>query len=304
MRIFQALSHRQLLMSEENGTIILTIPEEKFQQILPRESQHAEAVLARIVRKGESRKELARRLNTEPSTLSAATSATRRRRLPRNVALASLLWLDPLPSPDEANHLLMELEQPGLFLQTYSKRENRRNWLIHNVLTYAKDNAACPCESWLDFTNHVLKHCHQELIETNKYCFEPKQDFPETLKGLADKWNRTADGLTATDYSIKRQHYLDRYREKEELLGYGGRQLAFECLDEQTHSGISVICSMFGSLTNKNSNIAREKLIAIAAALGCTYRETNEMLMESNRALLYPNNSNGEELKWIQMMEK
>lgn len=301
-RIIHALQHDQLDMSESNGSIVLTVSAAEFRASLPQTVHRAEMVLTRIQRKGETKKALATKLNTEPSILSAAVSRRGGRSFPRNVVLASLFWMDPIPTPEEANHVLMELELPGLFFCTYRQRENRRNWLLHSVLLYAQSCERCPCGSWLDFANAILLYCDQPLIATKKYAYAPTEPLSDELRTLAQSWNRQADELTPVDFSIKRNQYLALYRQKHGLTEWGGRQKAIQRIHESADIPLIVVNDMFGNPSNKNSNVAREWLIAAAAELGCTYRQTNELLIEGNRALLYPNKSSLQELQCIRRM--
>lgn len=303
LRILDALHNNHLNIAEKDGFLVVSLTDTDFEAILPTNVDRASSILTLIQRPGENRKTLALRLNTDPSTLSTATSETRNRRFSRNIVLASILWIDPIPDPDEANHILMQMGRPGLFLRTYDNRENRRNWVLHSILTYAQSHP-CPVNNWLEFANGILHTCGMHLINTRKKTLPPLPVITPHIRQLAEQWATESRQLQAVNFSIKRNHFFNRFCQERHYTGYGSILEAKQDITNQALVSISVVNDMLGAYTNKNSNIGRESLIPIAIAMNCSFREINQMLLEGNRALLYPNTSDEMELAWIRAMHR
>ena len=293
--IFEALTRRNLMIAEENGKTYLKIPEEDFERQMRKYSQIAEELLNEIRKPYEKNRELAQRLHVDQSTLSAATSDKGKRKLTRDVVLSSLLSLPDVPTVDQVNHKLMELMVPGLYTETTFVEENRRNWVLYQILEHAKECRECPVGSWRDYANAVLKELKLDpLICSEEGCGLPQKDM-----ALVEQWRGQIDSIGSVDFTLERRKRLNDYRIKNGLDRHGGRRKAFEKLEKESGIPATTVESVFGTLSNRNSNVHPNVLIPVMAAMGCTLNEVNEMLLQANRELIYYASCDAYMLKWI-----
>lgn len=295
------LASRQLRMAEEGGSMTMSLEDGSFTKALLKLSQRTGQVLEQIREPGEKRYQLARRLHMAPATLTRSVSEVNPRQLTRNSVLTILLWMEPLPTCDEADHLLMELAHPGLFTRTGWGEVNRRNQVLRRVLDYARTNP-CPVGSWGDCANLILEHFGMEML------YEPDPEDPQSLPwelyGELEQWRRELGYLKEANYKKTRNDFYDRYIMEKKLDRYGGRGAAADELAQTARVSLSRVNDMFVQDMDKSRRVSREVIIRIACAMGCTLHETNLMLLEGNEELLYPNRSNEQELEWVQCLEQ
>ena len=292
--VFSALTHRNLQIAEENGRLCLKISEEDFEFQMRRYNQILQNLLEDIRRPCEKKKELAKRLHVSQSLLSAATSEKNERKLKRDVILSALLSLSVLPTVDQVNHKLMELAEPGLFTQTAYTEENRRNWVLHHILEHGQDYA-CPMESWLLYANTAL-----ELLDLPPLiCQDTGGVFPEADRAMLEDWREQIAQIGFVDFSVMRRQLLLDYRIRNRLDDYGGRKKTFDKLSRESGVDVSMVESVFGTMTNRNSDVNPETLIPVMAVMGCSLYQVNEMLLQANRELVYTTSRTAYALKWI-----
>lgn len=293
--IFEVLTRQNLKVAEENGKAYLQIPEEDFNLQMRKYSQIAEEFLNEVRKPYEKKRELAQRLHVNQSVLSAVTSDKSNRRLTRNVVLSSLFSLSPVPTVDQVNHKLMELMVPGLYTETFLVKENQRNWILHEILKYAGERRECPMESWLDYANAVLKKLRMELL----ICEKNGCTLPEAELARVKEWRSQLDSIGFVDFTLLRRKRLQDYRKEHGLDRHGGRKKAFEKLEQESGIAFSSVETVFGTLSNRNSDVPPETLIPVMAVMGCTLTEVNEMLLQSNHELIYYASRDAYVLNWI-----
>lgn len=297
--VLNALTHRNLQIAEEEGELHLMIPDEDFAFQMRRYNQLVEELLDNVRMPCEKNKELAKRLSVNHTVLSAVTSGKNARRLKRDVVLSALFSLPAIPTVDQVNHKLMELGEPGLFIETAFVEENRRNLVLHRILEFAQKEA-CPMRSWLDYANAVLTKL--KLLPLLRE--EAEGTIPAGHGDMLKQWKREIGEIGFVDFSVLRRELLQAYRVRNGLDYHGGRKTAFERLSDKSAVDISMVESTFGTMSNRNSNVCPETLIPILAAMGCTLSQTNEMLLQANRALIYPASRSETDLLWIGQLVK
>lgn len=296
-QIFSALTHRNLQIAVENGQMVLKVSEQDFQMQMQRYGQILDRLLEEARQPHEKKKELAQRLQVDKTILSAALSEKNPRKLKRDIILSVLFLIRPLPTVDQVNHKLMELMQPGLFTETAFIRENRRNWVLFRILEYGQDHG-CPAENWLEYANAVLQFHEMAPLVPGECRFE----LPEDQIRMLEQWKPSIAALDICDFSIMRNEALKEYRYRNGLDRHKGKQETFQRLSEQTQVSVASIESMFGRMSNKNSNVHPDTLIPVLAAMGCTLNQVNEMLMQANRALVYHSSRSEYDLGWIRVL--
>ncbi len=296
-QIFSALTHRNLQIAEENGQLILRISEQDFDLQMQKYGQILDRLLEEARRPHEKKKELAQRLQVDKTILSAALSDKTPRKLKRDIILSVLFLIRPLPTVDQVNHKLMELMQPGLFTETAFIAENQRNWVLYHIFEYGQDHN-CPAESWLEYANAALHYFEmQPLIPGEcRLILSPEQT------QMLDQWSSAIESVGTCDFSVMRNDALKEYRYRHGLDTHSGKQEAVRRLAEQTQISQASVESIFGRMTNKNSNVHPDTLIPVLAAMGCTLRQVNKMLMQANRALVYYSSRSEYDLRWIRVL--
>lgn len=294
-KIFKALTKQNLKIAEENGKTYLKIPEEDFACQMRKYNQIAEELLNAVRKPCEKNRELAQRLHVNQSILSAATSEKGKRKLTRDVVLSALFSLPSVPTVDQVNHKLMELRVPGLYTETAFERENQRNWILYQILEYAGDGKVCPMGSWKEYANAVLKALELETL----ICGEENCELPEKEKARVEEWRSRIDSIGSVDFTLVRRMHLQNYRIKNGLDRHGGKIMAFERLESETGIPLTTVESVFGTLSNRNSNVNPDTLIPVMTVIGCTLNEVNEMLLQANRELVYYASCDEYMLRWI-----
>lgn len=298
--IFETLTRQNLKIAEENGKTYLQIPEEDFQRQMRKYSQIAAELLDEIRKPCEKNKELAERLHVNQSILSAATSDKSDRKLTRDLVMSSLLSLSKVPTVDQVNHKLMELMVPGLYAETAFVEENRRNWVLYQVLEYAKGSEKCPMENWQNYANAMLKELKMDPL----ICGAEEYELPEEERAKAEAWRTRIGSIGFVDFTLERRRHLQNYRIKNGLDRHGGKRRAIEKVSMESGIPEATVESVFGTLSNRNSNVHPEVLIPVMAVMGCTLTEVNKMLLQANRELVYYASRNEVALKWIGRLVK
>ena len=307
--IIDLLKKDDLNINNQQGSIVLHVAK----MPVPKKLKHFTRVTSHIVsgalQPDENKKSLAKRLNTNAASLSTGSSA---RKITRNLALVLLMSQKKLPTADEAGHILMQLGHPGLFVSTARNDENRRNWILRKILEHAQERPD-GYNNWLEFTNLALAHLGMPQLSRHI----SSTSLTEDDKRLCESW-RNSFPVSYNDFTAPRHKYLKLFREISDLDGYGGKTEAFCCLQnkaneiwnqslgcnssEQERITDETIRNMFGTETNENTHVSRDVLICVSIALGCTLEQTNNLLFDDHRALLYPNQSNQQEVYWVRCL--
>lgn len=208
---------------------------------------------------------------------------------PDLIVIAALVNLQPF-SPEDVNHILMELELPGLFTDTYDQQINLRNYILTKLLDHAQHNT-CPRERWIYFARDAL-----DFLE-----MEPLQQLPGRADNLSvqekqmlSRWLTEAQqNCVRTNYLHLRHEYLERCIQERGL----NRSHAVSILAKESYTSVNAFRDVFNSKFHSVGTIgSRDTLIRGAIVLRCTLEETNLMLRQSNRALIYPFRENQLEL--------
>lgn len=255
----------------------------------------------------EKKKEYAARLKISCQVLSMfVTDKEDFRYPPRDVVLRALLLCDDLSeraplSREEVNHALMELKHPGLFVNTWNRYENRRNYLIDLALQFAFERRTrCKGRKWSRFLDAVLNRYRMKPLFDNAGTEEPLTD---EERGVIDGWEQGFRNIRATDYSDFRKEMRNRLpgnvAERHERIRRNLADLHGEQIEQES------VQRFFAKSTNPNSRVGRMRIIEMGIAMRCAVDEVNRMLQEANRAHLYPLQADMEELEAIRrIMEK
>lgn len=183
---------------------------------------------------------------------------------------------------EDVNHVLMEIELPGLFTDTYIYDKNLRNSVLAKILNYAQ-NHDCPRERWILFTWEALDYLGLRNLSNI-----PVDTSQLTMKEetLLDGWLAEAKKeCVRTDYMEQRRKHLDDYAKAHNIT----RSKAIAKLAELTYIDISTIRDVFASeFAGKDTHGDRTTIIQVAAHMGCTLEEINTLLRQANYPLLYP----------------
>lgn len=197
------------------------------------------------------------------------------------VIIAALVSLKPF-SLEEVNHVLMEIELPGLFFNTYDDDLNKRNYVLAEILKYAQGRE-CPRERWIFFAREILEYLEMPPLQdlpAGKYNLSTEEE------ALAMRWMAEAErNCVKTNYMILRNDFIDRF-EKENNLS-DSKVVSY--LAQICYSNNSTIRDVFTSdFAGPGTHGSRETIIQGAVHMGCSLDETNALLREANYALLYP----------------
>lgn len=291
-KVLDQLTDRQLQMAQREGETSPYLADGSFQRM----SERTEHVLRRIKRPGEKKKELARRLHIGEDTLSRSTSRKSSRKLTRNQVLTILFELKPLPTCDQADHLLMELGRPGLFIRTAQKKVNQRNMMLRKILEYAA-TAQCPVRGWSVYANLVLEKNGMECL------FKFTEDEPEILPVdhhvFIEQWEEEVMCLCEAEYAWLPKQLFNRFVERMGQDYYGGIGPAEEMLAKAAKADINRIKVLRSTEKEVPESIDRHTLLEILASMGSTLEEANMILLLYDKELLYPNRNDDEELKLV-----
>lgn len=296
--IIKQLSNENLDIAEkEDGAVVLSVSEEDFLKILPMEHELVGDVILRPMLSDETLKDLAKRFGVDKSLISHVTRKDPKRPVPRPLALRSIFMTNSLPTVAEVDHLLMQLSLPGLYISTHKIEVNRRNWLLWQILELSQ-KFPCPGDNWLPYADVVTAAFYYEPVSkegANIPC-------PDFLKTKIEQWRSEIQAVTLQDFRPLRHSFLARYMAGKGLNYETDKFRAYQLLSDAAPLSTDRIRSLFGVATNANSVGAWNALIELAIALGCTLTETNAMLVQADRALLYPNRSKLEELDWARKL--
>ena len=308
--IIDLLKKDDLNINNQQGSIVLHVAK----MPVPKKLKHFTRVTSHIVsgalQPDENKKSLAKRLNTNAASLSTGSSA---RKITRNLALVLLMSQKKLPTAKEAGHILMQLGHPGLFVATARNDENRRNWILREILEYAQKHPD-GSNNWLEFTNLALDIL--DMPQLSRHTSSTR--LTDEDKSRCESWSASFP-VSYNDFTAPRHKYLKLFREINDMDGYGGKTEAFcylqnkanEIWNQSLGSNPSeqedritdeTIRNMFGAETNENTHVSRDVLICVSIALGCTLEQTNSLLFDDHRALLYPNQSNQQEVYWVRCL--
>lgn len=211
------------------------------------------------------------------------------------IVIAALVNHRPF-SLEDVNHVLMEIELPGLFTDTYVEKTNRRNYILARLLNYAQDHE-CPRERWIHFAREALSYLGME----------PLQGLPGSTSQLSmqeeemlQMWLDEADQkCKKTNYLHQRKEFLERYAKKTGV----DMARAVSTLSKASGIYLQTVKDVFNSeLPVDGTRGSRETLIYGAIHMGCTLDEANTMLREANYALLYPFRETTQELNEIALL--
>lgn len=297
LKIIEQLTNENLNIAEKDGAVILSVSDEDFRKILPMGYSLVEEVILHPQLSAETLKELAERYGVDSSLISAVTRKEPKRPVPRYLALRAFLMSNPLPTVEEADRLLMKLSLPGLYISTFRKDVNRQNWLLRQILELGQDTP-CPLENWLIYADTVMDAFGFPPVSAHK----PEIFCPQELKEQIEQWRTEINGVSFQNFRILRHNLLQRYMDARGLNYTTDKAYAYEELSRQAAISEDRIRSLFGLMTNRNSVGGRVTLILLAIAMGCTLTETNAILLQANRALLYPNCSRLDEIEWVRQL--
>ena len=265
----------------------------------PSRRDRADAIFLPALQDGLKKGDLARHyMNISPNNF-AMIRGTDSRHKPNLdlIVIAALVNKQPFRVQD-INHVLMEIELPGLFTDTYDNDVNLRNYILSCILNYAQDHE-CPRERWINFTWEALDYLGLEPLQ-NVQCTSENLTVAEEemLRGWMEEAERNC---VRVDYRILRKKFVHRYAEENGLTPSKviGRIAQITYYNESTVRDVVAPLSV-----KKLANKARTSLIQCAIAMGCTLEETNTMLRQSNLALLYPFREDGQEIIWVTKLLK
>lgn len=136
--IINELRCSAISLKEDGGDFILSGGD--YTLHLPSQGNLAARIIRLLQEDGITLKEVSRQLDTAATTLTNVRKG--RRTAPWELAARIILLIGDLPTPEEADHMFMELRLPGLFTETYHALFNRRNWVIRKILEYGQ---TAPC---------------------------------------------------------------------------------------------------------------------------------------------------------------
>lgn len=267
-------------------------------------------------RQGEFNNRLAPRIGVYPSELSNMISPSAKKKNYQGVMVNIFLETPRIPTAREANHTLMMLRQPCLYLDSHNRQINRRNCVIRLVLDYAAEQTAGgrrDDRSWVLFLQDVLNRFDLPLtwrpalkdraaFEKNRKPFDPTPADQELL----DRCEEALADINFRDYTRFRTLLREKYAPDglsvsrfSRLLYERIRQFDPYALSERT------VASFFaGNMDAEQNKCTREGVIDIAIAMGCTLEEVNRLLQDINEAVLYPRSSWPEDRQYVDWIVK
>lgn len=245
-----------------------------------------------------------KRFGITPSAYCMVTKGTRP--MTRDMAINCLFSYDRLPTVDDANHLLTELRQPGLFTNTKSygreNHVNERNYVIKCVLGWANaiqqewaDEILPRNVSWIGFLQTVLDAAgFQRTLREKANVYVPDMgDFSPDVQRLIEDLSERAKKITSNQTHL-RQAAVERYRMAQGLKN--STQVHQRCMNR-----IYLTEEHTRKLLSDGERGARDSLILACAFLGCSINEVNQILQQANYALLYPRSMAREERDFLQL---
>lgn len=262
---------------------------------IPSDLERSNSILLEPMAEGLKKGELAEEYyHIKPAQLSMLIRPGYKNRVNRNLVLCALLMSRELVCLDDANHILMELGQPGLYDKTGNYRENMRNWMLMNIFDYAQEYE-CPRDRWLFFANDILRSMDMEPL----YRVEnPRRiTFSRQEQELFDRWKSSAQAVPRTEGYMKfRRECFERYRSR---LGESITEAQYRMAREASIGVDSVKNILCASQMSSKTRSSRPTLILMAIEMGCNLDECNRILMETGFTLLYPFRESNEDRTYI-----
>ncbi len=267
-------------------------------------------------RQGEFNNRLAPRIGMYPSELSNMISPSAKKKNYQGVMVNIFLETPKIPTAREADHTLMMLRQPCLYLDSYNEQINRRNCVIRLVLDYAAEQTAGghrDDRSWVLFLQDVLTQF--DLPLTWRPALKDRANFAKTRKpfsptgddlALLDRCREALAGVHAQDYTRNRTILREKYSPAGMSVSRYS-QLLYERIAQFDRYALSerTVASFFaGNMDAEQNKCTREGVIDIAVAMGCTLEEVNRLLQDINEAVLYPRSSWPEDRQYVDWILK
>lgn len=202
---------------------------------------------------------------------------------PRDVFLTAILLMVRPYNWEDADHALMQVGLPGLFTETYLEQENRRNYVIGQLLDYihSLDRDQTDIE-WLQLAKDMLDHLGLAALPGDAGCGD---DLSDEERQLADKWwADSGKECVTSDYTVLRRELYQRYLD----LGKESEENSFCQKNKQTLKDLFE--AEYHKEGKRGSHGSRESILKIAVAISCSVEETNTLMIEANHATLYPLN--------------
>lgn len=297
IRILNAMEEGRILESSETRCVFYTDDPAKAQtvMIIPSYVVVEERVYS-AQKPGETRKQYAERLNHHPPQLSQYCSIREPRKLHQDTVVQIVLQYERVPSVSDVEHILMELNQPQLSLNTCDNDRNQRNLVIRRVLerAAAETEAGAPQRDWFALLSGTLiylglpKPRHGVAVKLS----EEDRLWAESLKPELAQ-------LTPCDYTLYRRELLEKYgNDIASTYNAVFQHIRNRMLADDPEGALTqeLINTCFANRMDKQRNrLARTPLIRIFTALGCDVDEINRVLREANHPILYPRYGDAEE---------
>ncbi len=263
----------------------------------PSRTDRADVIFLSALQDGLKKGDLASHyLNISPNHFSMIRNSDNRNKPnPDLIVIASLVNHQPF-SVEDVNHVLMEIELPGLFIDTYDYHLNLRNYILSRILTHAQ-NHECPRERWIHFAWEALDYLGMKPLQDLQGC---ACDLSMSEERMLTQWMEDAKKeCVKTDYTVLRRRYLQRFAEENRLSA----SKVINHLSRISYFEPTTIRDVFASkFPGEGTRGARETLILGAVHMGCTLEETNTLLRQANHALLYPFREDNTEISSMAML--
>lgn len=263
-------------------------------------------------RNGEFNNRLAPRIGLYPSELSNMISPSAKKKYYQGVMVNIFLENAVIPNAKDADHTLMMLRQPCLYLDSYDKRINQRNCVIRQVLDYAAEQTAQGRKdnrNWVLFLQDVLEYFCLPLTwrpaRKDRAAFEryhkPFEPTPQE-QALLDRCEAELRRIDARDYTNFRAALKQKYAPNPNMSVSSYSRILYDRIRQFDPYALSerTVASFFaGNMDAEQNKCTREGVIDIGIAMGCTLDEINRLLQDINEAILYPRSSWPEDRQYV-----
>lgn len=249
----------------------------------PSRTDRADVIFLAALQDGLKKGDLASQyLHISPSQFSMIRNPKKAHKPNLDLIVTAALVNDEPFRVEDVNHVLMEIELPGLFTDTYDYEVNLRNFIFTRILEYAQDHR-CPRERWINFAWEALDYLGMQALQDVPV---DSCDLSVKEEELLTRWLEEAKRkCVRTDYMVLRRKYLDRFAKEKKM----SRSAAISVLSETAAIHISTVRDVFASeFAGEGTHGSRETLIQGAVYMGCTLDEVNTLLRQANYPLLYP----------------
>ena len=298
--VFSLLNRENIRFRYDKSRRIQIVSNEKDVETIQAANEHIRMIIFSAKLPEEKKQEFALRLGVSSQSLSMYVSpAGNFRYPPRNIVLRAIMLHDDFLNREDANHILMELKHPGLFVNTWNLYENQRNYLIDRVIQFAFERRArYPRREWSLFLDETLARYGMETLFDGADGRLTKEE-----SDILRDWEPGFRDIRATDYSVFRREMRDRIPGDiaEQYLQIR-RNLALLYHTQEERIEQESVQRFFASSTNKNSRVGRARIIEMGIAMRCAIDEVNRMLQEANHAHLYPRQADMSELEAIRLL--